>query len=129
MFVEYLLRTQMLGETSHDCILLLFQCSRYALRIGSLAIPLLKVIRFILYPVAGPLGKLLDVALGRELATTYSNAEMLKLLQIHVQENAMDLETAGAMTGALTYKVRTVALCHWCHWWTYVRAWSGSDIS
>lgn len=45
--------------------------------------------------------------MGRELATTYSNAEMMKLLQIHVQENVIDQETAGAMTGALTYKVRT----------------------
>ena len=68
--------------------------------------PIVKVIRFILYPVAGPLGKILDFSLGRELATTYSNAEMMKLLQIHVQENVIDQETAGAMQGALTYKVR-----------------------
>jgi metal transporter CNNM len=47
---------------------------------------------------------LLDAVLGRELTTTYSNAEMLKLLQIHLQENIIDQETAGAMTGALTYK-------------------------
>eukprot|EP00339_Tiarina_fusa_P013314 CAMPEP_0117028916 /NCGR_PEP_ID=MMETSP0472-20121206/20986_1 /TAXON_ID=693140 ORGANISM="Tiarina fusus, Strain LIS" /NCGR_SAMPLE_ID=MMETSP0472 /ASSEMBLY_ACC=CAM_ASM_000603 /LENGTH=724 /DNA_ID=CAMNT_0004736543 /DNA_START=141 /DNA_END=2315 /DNA_ORIENTATION=+ len=79
-------------------------CSRYALWIGSLTVPLVKVIRAILYPVAGPLGKMLDCTLGRELATTYSGAEMLKLLQIHVQENVIDKETAGAMTGALTYK-------------------------
>jgi hypothetical protein len=64
------------------------------------------VIRFIFYPLAKPLAWCLDQALGRELATTYSNAEMLKLLQIHVQENMIDQETAGAMTGALTYKVR-----------------------
>lgn len=50
----------------------------------------------------------LDMALGRELTTTYSSAEMLKLLQIHVQENVIDQETAGAMTGALTYKNTTV---------------------
>ena len=54
--------------------------------------------------MAAPLAFALDKVLGRELATTYSNAEMLKLLQIHVQENIMDAETAGAMTGALTYK-------------------------
>ena len=35
---------------------------------------------------------------------------MLKLLQIHVQENVIDQETAGAMTGALTYKVITSSL-------------------
>jgi Mg2+/Co2+ transporter CorC len=62
------------------------------------------VIRFLVWPIAAPLAFALDKALGRELASTYDNAEMLKLLQIHVQENAMDAETAGAMTGALTYK-------------------------
>jgi hypothetical protein len=124
------LRTKMLveTETSHDCSLLLSpQCSRYALRIGSLTIPLVKVIRVIFYPVAGPLGKMLDLALGRELATTYSNAEMLKLLQIHVQENAMDLETAGAMTGALTYKVRTAVVL--CHCWTYATCEPSLDLT
>ena len=46
----------------------------------------------------------LDFLLGHELATTYSNGEMTKLLQLHVQHNAMDHDTAQAMTGALTYK-------------------------
>ena len=58
--------------------------------------------------MAAPLAFLLDLGLGDELATTYSNAEMMKLLQIHVQENVLDKETAGAMTGALTYKNVTV---------------------
>ena len=42
--------------------------------------------------------------LGRELATTYSNAEMIELLKVHVKENLIDQEEANAMTGALTYK-------------------------
>jgi metal transporter CNNM len=74
------------------------------LRIGSATIPIVLVIRFLVWPIAAPLAFALDKALGRELASTYSNAEMLKLLQIHVQENVMDAETAGAMKGALTYK-------------------------
>ena len=64
----------------------------------------MKVIRFFVYPIAAPLAWTLDKALGRELASTYSSTEMIKLLQIHVQENIIDSETAGAMTGALTYK-------------------------
>jgi len=79
-------------------------CSRYALQIGSATIPLVKAIQFCLYVLAAPLAWCLDVALGRELASTYSNAEIVKLLQIHLQENVIDKETAGAMTGALTYK-------------------------
>jgi metal transporter CNNM len=84
--------------------LLFLKCSRYALRIGSMAVPLVRIIRAIFYPIAKPLAYGLDVALGAELATTYSSAEMMKLLQIHVQQNVIDQETAGAMTGALTYK-------------------------
>lgn len=83
-------------------------CSRYALRIGSATVPIVKVIRFCFYPIAKPLAFCLDVALGKELATTYSSAEMLKLLQIQVEQNVFDKETAGAMTGALTYKTMTV---------------------
>jgi hypothetical protein len=44
--------------------------------------------------------------LGRELASTYSSAEMMHLLTIHVKENVIDQEAANTMTGALTYKVR-----------------------
>jgi CBS domain containing-hemolysin-like protein len=67
-------------------------------------IPLVKVIRVFFYPIAAPLAWCLDRALGRELLRTYSSAEMLKMLQIHVQENMIDQETAGAMVGAMTYK-------------------------
>jgi len=79
-------------------------CSRYALRIGSAAVPTVKVIRFMLYVLSWPLAKALDLALGRELATTYSNAEMIELLNVHVKENIIDQEEANAMAGALTYK-------------------------
>lgn len=79
-------------------------CSRHALRIGSATIPLVRVIVILLLPVSFPLAWLLDKMLGEELATTYSGAEMLKMLQIHVNENVLDQETAVAMTGALKYK-------------------------
>lgn len=79
-------------------------CSRYALRIGSASVPAVKVIRFLFYVVSYPLAKALDFALGRELATTYSNAEMIELLNVHVKENIIDQEEANAMAGALTYK-------------------------
>ena len=79
-------------------------CSRYALRIGSATIPLVKIIRVLLFVIAWPLAKGLDLMLGRELATTYSNAEMIELLNVHVKENKIDQEEANAMAGALTYK-------------------------
>ena len=92
-----------LGEITPQAI-----CSRYALYIGSRAVPIVRVIMVILLPITYPLAWILDKALGEELATTYSNAEMLKLLQIHVAENAMDPDTANTMTGALKYKEMAV---------------------
>ena len=79
-------------------------CSRYALEIGSKAIPLVRVIIFLLYIIAAPLAFALDKLLGRELATVYSKSEMIKLLQIHVDKGMFDQETGMAMTGALKYK-------------------------
>ena len=83
-------------------------CQRYSLEVGSAAIPVVRVIMVLLFPVAFPLSYALDLWLGEELATTYSNAEMLKLLQIHVQEQKIDPDTAIAMQGALKYKSTTV---------------------
>eukprot|EP00547_Thalassionema_nitzschioides_P001516 CAMPEP_0194207484 /NCGR_PEP_ID=MMETSP0156-20130528/6212_1 /TAXON_ID=33649 /ORGANISM="Thalassionema nitzschioides, Strain L26-B" /LENGTH=517 /DNA_ID=CAMNT_0038934257 /DNA_START=413 /DNA_END=1963 /DNA_ORIENTATION=+ len=79
-------------------------CSRYALQIGSKVVPLVRVLVCIMYPFAFPLAFALDKLLGQELATTYSTAEMRKLLEIHVKEGRFDQETAEAMTGALKYK-------------------------
>ena len=84
-------------------------CSRYALLIGSHTVPLVKVIMFLVYPLAKPMAFCLDKALGRELATTYSSTEMMKMLQIHVEEDVLDKDTAVAMTGALKYKDMTVS--------------------
>lgn len=84
-------------------------CSRYALKVGSLTVPVVRVIMFVLYPVTKPISLVLDRALGDEIATTYSSSELLKMLEIHVKENAMDKETANAMTGALTYKDTSVS--------------------
>lgn len=83
-------------------------CSRYALFVGSHSVPVVKVFLVLLYPIAKPLAFGLDYMLGRELVTIYSEAEMLKLLQIHVKENAIDHERASMMTGALQYTNRNV---------------------
>ena len=83
-------------------------CARYALYIGSMTVPIVRVIMVMLYPLSYPLAWVLNRALGNELVTTYSSAEMRKLLEIHVQEGRFDRETAEAMTGALKYKDLTV---------------------
>ena len=80
-------------------------CSRYALQVGKLTIPLVKVIMVLFYPLAAPLAYVLDKVLGHELGTTYSKDEMSKLLEIHVKEGRFNQETGTAMAGALKYQV------------------------
>lgn len=72
-------------------------CQRHSLYIGSRSVPVVRVVMIFLMPVSYPLSVALDYWLGEELATTYSTAELGKLLQIHVQENVMDPDTATAM--------------------------------
>ena len=101
--------------TSHSFLIVIFgeivpqaACQRYSLEVGSTMAPVMRVVMYLLFPVAYPLSKGLDFALGEELATTYSSSEMIKLLQIHVNEQIIDSDTATAMKGALKYKDMTV---------------------
>jgi len=79
-------------------------CSRYALQIGKNSVPVVKVVIILLYVIAKPLAFCLDKLLGHELGTTYSKAEMNKLLEIHVKEGRFSEETGIAMAGALKYQ-------------------------
>jgi len=83
-------------------------CSRYALQIGRRTVPLVKFILVLFCPVSAPIAFCLDKILGHELGTTYSKAEMRKLLEIHVKEGRFNQETGTAMTGALKYQDVTV---------------------
>ena len=51
-------------------------CSRYALAVGAKAVPIVKVIRAIFYPVAKPIAMMLDKALGKEMGTFYEKEEV-----------------------------------------------------
>ena len=62
----------------------------------------MRILIVLFYPFAIPPAFVLNALLGNELATTYSSAEMRKLLEIHVAEGRFDAETADAMTGALS---------------------------
>lgn len=78
--------------------------SRYALQVGEKAIPIMKVIIIMFYVIAKPLAFCLDKLLGHELGTVYSKAEMMKLLEIHVQSGQLNTDEEKAMKGALNYQ-------------------------
>jgi metal transporter CNNM len=79
-------------------------CSRNALYIGSLAVPLVKVIMFLLYPFTKPLSIALDWLLGEEIGTIHSRQGLQELLKIHVQHGAMNEEAGRVTQGALNYQ-------------------------
>ena len=78
-------------------------CSRFPLQVGEKAVPVVKIFIVLLAAVAWPLAFILNKVLGREIGTTYSSAEMTKLIELHVRGGHFDHETGAAMTGALRY--------------------------
>ena len=65
---------------------------------------LVKVISFIFAPIAWPLSAGLDFFLGDEIGTIHSRKELMRLLQIHVQEGALKKEEGDLVTGALKFR-------------------------
>eukprot|EP00824_Muranothrix_gubernata_P012279 TRINITY_DN26138_c0_g1_i1.p1 TRINITY_DN26138_c0_g1~~TRINITY_DN26138_c0_g1_i1.p1 ORF type:complete len:584 (-),score=118.62 TRINITY_DN26138_c0_g1_i1:3-1754(-) len=85
-------------------------CQRYSLLVGAYSIPLVQFFMLVLFPITFPISKILDWALGRELGTVYSKAELKKLVEIYGTEKRGDLTTqeANIMTGALEFSTKTV---------------------
>lgn len=60
-------------------------CSRHALEIGSRLIGFVRVIRFLMWPIAKPIAVCLDWMLGHELGQIYSREELKGLVKIHAR--------------------------------------------
>ncbi len=75
-------------------------CSRNALRMASALSPILKFYQFLLYPVAKPIGKLLDIWLGEEEITLFRERDLLEVIRKHIEHDEAEvdhLEGVGAM--------------------------------
>ena len=79
-------------------------CSRYALKIGAAAIPIVILIKWLLFVVAKPIAMLLDFLLGAELGTVYDKGQLAKLLEIHVKEGAIDDDQEKMMARAAPHE-------------------------
>lgn len=84
-------------------------CSRHALVTGSKLVPLVKILLFVFYPAARPIGAALDYALGADLGTVFSKRELTKLLEIHVQQKMLHPEEGHIVRGAMGYKKKLVS--------------------
>ncbi|KAG1331771.1 DUF21 domain-containing protein [Cocos nucifera] len=61
-------------------------CTRYGLAVGANFVWLVRIVMLICYPVAYPIGKLLDCALGHNESALFRRAQLKALVSIHGKE-------------------------------------------
>ena len=85
-------------------------CSRYALEIGSFAVPIVWCFVVITFVIAWPISLLLDRVLGREISAVYTKSEFLSLIRLNVddedhrQQSGLTVEDGKILKGALTFR-------------------------
>eukprot|EP01041_Mallomonas_annulata_P006532 gene6532-13226_t len=85
-------------------------CSRpeYGLLMGYYAIPIIKFYSIIFYISSKPLSMILNYTLGEDIGTIHTRTGLRKMLEIHVKQGALDIESGNVVDGALKYKDMTV---------------------
>merc|ERR1719499_2366693 len=73
-------------------------CSRHALYIGAKTVYIVRVLMFLLAPLAYPVSLVLDYVLGPEFGNMYSNLELKKLIELHKEDDMVELD---AQTGKI----------------------------
>ena len=90
-------------------------CSRYALAIGSRAVPLVWLFVALTFLIAYPTSLLLDSLLGREVSAVYTKTELLSLIELnvhdeeHAKQSGLTVEDGKLLKGALTFRKRVVS--------------------
>jgi metal transporter CNNM len=84
--------------------------SRYALWFGAKTIWFTRVVIWLAFPIAFPIAKILDKALGSELPTTYSHKELMDIISEHEDSDhsSIDADEERIMHGALQFSHRRV---------------------
>ncbi|KAG8763908.1 hypothetical protein FRC11_009430 [Ceratobasidium sp. 423] len=85
-------------------------CARYGLQIGAASAPLVLCMMYIFAPIAWPIAKLLDWALGNNETNTYKKAELKSFLQFH-REGAEPLrdDEISILNGVLSLNEKRVS--------------------
>lgn len=76
--------------------------SRHALKMGGFLAPVLMVYQYLLYPVAKPSAKLLDIWLGKEAIHYYAESDLRTLLKKHIAATNTDIDRLEGI-GALNF--------------------------
>eukprot|EP00944_MAST-04C_sp_MAST-4C-sp1_P012266 g12266.t1 len=83
-------------------------CARYALKIGAKAVPIVRVIMCLMYPLAKPTSNCLDRFLGEELGTVYTRSQLKEVMKYHSTQNVIGGEEVDVLAGALSYQEKKV---------------------
>ena len=76
--------------------------SRNALRVAAFLAPVLRVYRFVLYPIAWPIGRLLDRTVGIETMPWLREGEIMGVLRQHAADASTEVGHVEA-TGAINF--------------------------
>ena len=76
--------------------------SRNAMRVASFLTPVIRFYQFMLYPVARPTAKMLDLWLGKEGITYFRENEMRALISAHLEAEDAEMEQVEGI-GALNF--------------------------
>ena len=78
--------------------------------IGAKAVPVVRIIMYLLWIVAKPISMVLDFALGAEMGTTYTKGQITELLQMQVKAAIISDLQGTVMSGALKLKEEVGAI-------------------
>lgn len=86
--------------------------SRFALKLGANTVWLVRIFIFLLYPIAYPMAKALDWALGEELATIWDKREIEEIIRHHEDndESEIDEDEERIVLGALGFSDMTAKM-------------------
>lgn len=76
--------------------------SRHAMQVGAMLSPVLRFYQFLLYPVAKPTAKLLDLWLGKEGVQYFEERDLRQLIKKHIAAQDTDVDRLEGI-GALNF--------------------------
>ena len=79
--------------------------AKYALDVGYRFVPIVKILLIVFYPVAYPIGWLLEKIMGKEEDTIWSKEELAEVIKDHEDSDHSELDSdeEKVILGALTY--------------------------
>jgi len=76
-------------------------CKSFGLAVGAASAPIVKCLLVVCSPIAWPIGKILDCALGHDHGTVYRRPQMSAIVDIHTEQGHLTQDEAMVIQGAM----------------------------